>query len=89
MPGWITTRAIALEKKRGLLSQNVVLGAIRKAASQERRNGIGHRFFKGYTDALIDAGVWRPGRGIVLVARGRIASLFYLAMAYVFFRIGG
>jgi hypothetical protein len=49
-------------KERGLLSQDVLLEAIRKAAGQERRSGIGHRFFKGYTDALIDAGVWRPGR---------------------------
>jgi hypothetical protein len=50
-------------KERGLLSQDVLLEAIRKAAGQERRSGIGHRFFNGYTDALIDAGVWRPGRG--------------------------
>ena len=46
-----------------LLSRGVVLEAIRQATGQERRRGIGHRFFKGYTDALIDAAVWRPGRG--------------------------
>ena len=50
-------------KEHGLLSRDVVLEAIRKAEGQERRRGAGHRFFKGYTDALIDAGVWRPGRG--------------------------
>ena len=56
-------RGYCFGKERGLLSQDVLLEAIRKAASQERRRGIGHRFFKGYTDALIDAGVWRPGGG--------------------------
>jgi hypothetical protein len=45
-----------LWKGAGLLSQDVLLEAIRKAAGQQHRRGIGHRFFKGYTDALIDAG---------------------------------
>ena len=51
-------------KERGLLSRDAVLEAIRKVKGEEDRRGIGHRFFKGYTDALIDAAVWRPGRGI-------------------------
>ena len=51
-------------KERGLLSRDAVLEAIRKVKGEEDRQGLGHRFLKGYTDALIDAAVWRPGRGI-------------------------